>query len=423
MSSVSGIREMFSNRNIAVVMVTETLSTFTAWLWWPYQSLFILELGATKELLGMLLMIGTFSQFLLQFPGGILADRLGRRKVILLSSVFSIGSPLIYLLATHWTHIAPALILSSIGVISMPARNALVAESLPADKRSSGFAAISTVNRIPMIFTGLIGGILMDYFGVYEGVRMVLVASAAVSLFSTFIRWRYLSETLDISAVKKEEGTPSSTGLSALKELGSMPRNVWVMTLVAGLSAFAARVTFSFTVIYAVEVIGLTKTEYGLIGTAVSFVSMFLTMPGGLLADRIGKKMSIVSSRVLSSFSTLGITFAGDFWQMGATRMLGGVASGLGGTYMRVRGGPVWTAMVADITPVESRGRMMGLMGTLVSIVSTPGSWAGGYLYDNVSPTSPFMASFLRNMAGTMLFIALLKPPKKTEEDKLSKLA
>jgi len=83
----------------------------------------------------------------------------------------------------------------------------------------------------------------------------VLYASVAVSLFSTFMRWRYLSETLDLSTVKREEGRTASSGLGALKEMGVMPRNVWVMTVVAGLSAFAARVTFSFTVIYAVEVI------------------------------------------------------------------------------------------------------------------------------------------------------------------------
>ena len=105
---------------------------------------------------------------------------------------------------------------------------------------------------------------------------------------------------------------------------------------------------------------------------------------------------------------------------MGAVRVLGGVASGLGGTYMRVRGGPVWTALVADITPAENRGRMMGLMGTIISIVSTPGSWAGGYLYDNVSPASPFQASFILTMIGTAIFITVLKSPKNGEKKKSS---
>lgn len=422
MSSLSFILETFSNRNIAVVMITETLSTFISWLWWPYQSLFILELGATKELLGMLLMLGTFSQLLFQYPGGVLADRFGRQRVIVISSVISLGSPLIYLVSTHWTHLGPALILASAGVMSRPARNALIAESLPDDKRSSGFSAISMVNTIPRLFTSLLGGLVMDYYGVYTGVRIVMFASVVVSLFSTFLRWMYISETLFISAAKEKGMKPASTGSSTLKETVSMPRNVWVMTVVAGLSAFAVRVTFSFTVIYAVEIIGLTKTEYGLIGMAVSIVSTFLTLPGGVLADRIGKKISIVISRSLASFSTIGITFAEGFWQMGAARILGGVASGLGGTYMRIRGGPVWTALVADITPVETRGRMMGLMGTVATIISTPGSWAGGYLYDNVSPASPFQISFLLNIFGTVIFITLLKTTKVEEEEKRENL-
>ena len=56
-SSFKVIRETFSNRNVAVLTITQTLFMFTAFLWWPYRSLFILELGATKELLGMLLML------------------------------------------------------------------------------------------------------------------------------------------------------------------------------------------------------------------------------------------------------------------------------------------------------------------------------------------------------------------------------
>jgi len=59
---------------------------FTAFLWFPYRSLFILELGATKELLGVLLMLETIGQVIFQLAGGILADRLGRRRVIVYSS-------------------------------------------------------------------------------------------------------------------------------------------------------------------------------------------------------------------------------------------------------------------------------------------------------------------------------------------------
>ncbi len=161
---------------------------------------------------------------------------------------------------------------------------------------------------------------------------------------------------------------------------------------------------------------GLTNTQWGMIGTVVSLISTLLMMPAGMLADRIGRKPCIIISRVLSSFSTLGFTFSRNFWHMGAVRALGGVASGFGGAAWGPIGGPVWQALVADVTPPEDRGRMMGLMGTIQGLVSTPASWVGGYMYDNVSPELPFYTSFALNTIGTAIFVALLKEPGRSRK-------
>ena len=126
---------------------------FTAFLWFPYRSLYILELGATKELLGMLLMLETVGQIIFQLPGGILADRFGRRRIIVYSSFFRIASPIIYMFSTHWTHMAPGMILNSAAMLGVPAVNALIAESLPLKSRSAGYAAYRMVTWMPMIVT------------------------------------------------------------------------------------------------------------------------------------------------------------------------------------------------------------------------------------------------------------------------------
>ncbi|TEU09603.1 MFS transporter, partial [Candidatus Bathyarchaeota archaeon] len=299
MASLNVIRETFSNRNLAVLTITQTFYMFTAFLWWPYRSLFILELGATKELLGMLLMVESVSQVVFQLPGGILTDRLGRRKVIIISSVLRAAAPVVYLLSTNWTHIAPGLILSSAGMISIPAVNALIAESLPIERRSSGFAAYRTVTWMPMIITSLLGGIFMDYYGVVRGVRLCLIAMLIVSIASTLVRWRYIKETLEIPQVQPADAQQSRSFGDMVQGLGDMPRRVWVLTVVAALSGFAIRIVRSFMVVYAVEVIGLTKTQWGLIGTLVSIISTVLTFPGGVLADRVGRKPCITVSKVL----------------------------------------------------------------------------------------------------------------------------
>jgi len=390
---------------------------FTAFLWWPYRSLYILELGATKELLGMLLMVETLSQLTFQLPGGILTDRLGRRKVIILSSIFRIAAPIVYLVSTNWIHIAPGLIIHSAGMISIPAINSLIPESLPPERRSSGFAVYRMVTWMPMIITSLLGGMFMDYYGVVKGIHLCLIAMVIISIASTIILWRYIEETLNKTR-KIESKTPKKkrTSREIIGGLGKMPRQVWILTAVAALSGFAMRSVWSFMVIYAVEVVGLTKTQWGLIGTIMSTISTVLTMPGGFLADRIGRKPCITLSKILGPISTVGFTFATNFWQLALVRSISGVAQGFGGTVWGVMGGPVWQALVADCTPPEERGRMMGLMGSIAGIVSTPASWIGGYLYDNVSPALPFRLSFVLDSIAIIVFATLFKENKREFE-------
>jgi MFS family permease len=69
---------------------------FTASLWWPYWSLYIMELGATPTLLGLIFMVESAAQLIFQIPGGYLTDRLGRKSVIIFGSVFRAISPFIY---------------------------------------------------------------------------------------------------------------------------------------------------------------------------------------------------------------------------------------------------------------------------------------------------------------------------------------
>jgi MFS family permease len=380
---------------------------FTAWLWLPYRSLFIIELGASMETLGALLLIETIGGMVFQLPGGVLADRYGRKKIMILSSVIGLGSPLIYLFATNWTHIAPALLLAATSSLSRPAYHALIAESLPIEKRGSGFAAISFVQMIPQIFTGVIGGYIIDLYGVLAGVRLILILSLATSAVGTLIYWKRLEETLTSQAT-----TRSQMRKMTLRGISKMSRNILLLTLVAGLSAFGVRMIFGFSVIYAVEEIGLSTTEYGLISTVVSLFSLSLTMPGGLLADRIGKKTTVVISRVFGSLSSIGFALSSSFWHLGFFRVVGSLGSGLGGTFMRVRGGPIWEALVADVCPTEERARLMGLMGTIISMISIPASWVGGYLYDNSSPRTPFITSFVMNAVGTLILFLFLGDEK-----------
>lgn len=416
MSFFKLVRETFTNRNLVAVTVMQTLFMFTAFLWWPYRSLYILELGATKEQLGLLLTVETVVNLIFQYPGGVLADRYGRKKLIIIGAALRLLSPLSFLLATDWTHIIPAMILSSSSMIGLPARMALIAESIPADKRSSGLAIYTTVTSIPMIVTSLMGGVIVDYYGVIEGIHLILWASAATALLTMGVGWFFIKETM-VKVEKKTEKTSISI-IQKIKEASQMPRQVWILTLIATISAFSVKMVMSFMVIYGIEEVGITKTEWGIIGTAVSLISTLITTPSGMLSDRLGRKKIIIASRITSTLSTLGFTFSQNFWHLAFARGLGGIGAGMGGAMMGPMGGPIWQALVADLTPPHERGRMMGIMGTVSSLGSIPSSWIGGYMYDNMSPELPFYSSVILDMMASAIFLAFINEPEMgTRED------
>ena len=311
-----------------------------------------------------------------------------------------------------WDKICPLLASSN----DMRLRTAsLISESMPAGKRSSGLAIYSTVTSIPMIVTSLMGGVIVDYYGVINGIHYILWASAATAVLSIVVSTIFLKETM-VKEEMKEEKTSISIG-QRIRDATHMPRQVWIITLIATLSMFSARMVWSFMVIYGIEEVGITKTEWGLIGTAVSLISTLLMTPSGILSDRLGRKKIILASRITSTLSSVGFTFSQNFWHLALTRGLGGVGSGMGGAMMGPMGGPVWQALVADLTPINERGRMMGIMGTVGSLGSVPASWIGGYMYDNISPELPFYSSFILDMIGSAIFLAAVKEPNKDNRE------
>src|SRR4030042_439976 len=155
------IRDMMKSRNLMVITVTQSLFMLTASLWWPYWSLYILELGTSKTLLGIIFMVETIAQLAFQLPGGILTDRLGRKKMIVLGSVLRATSPLIYVLTGSWQLVLCGMFITQMSNMMIPAIDALIAESTSVEHRAMGYGTFRLMTLLPMIFTPYIGGVVM----------------------------------------------------------------------------------------------------------------------------------------------------------------------------------------------------------------------------------------------------------------------
>jgi len=372
-----------------------------------------MELGATPANIGLIAMIQSTAQLLFQFPGGILADRIGRRKVIVYGSMFRLITPIIFLFATSWEMVLPGVIFQAVASIYMPAFNALIAESLPHEDRGAAFGSYRMITMLPLVVTGFLSGVLMDHFGVWEGTRMILMANVIASIFIVAVRYKFITETFS----PKQLSTAKKTSIKdSISELRNQPRNVWALISVSCLSSFALRLSFSFFVLYAVNVIGLSKTQWGLIGSIISIVSMSLSLPGGMLTDKIGRKPNILIARILTPISTLGLSLARGFNQTLLVRLVSSIGGGLGGGISGASGGPAWQALLADIIPSHKRGRVYGLIGTLTGLIGAPAPWIGGLMWNQISPAFTLQMSCWLGIIPALIFLLFVKEPKVKEQ-------
>jgi MFS family permease len=106
--------------------------------------------------------------------------------------------------------------------------------------------------------------------------------------------------------------------------------------------------------------------------------------PKWFLSDKVGRKQLIILSQFAVSLHTIGYVVSKSYNGIVGTRMLGSIGEGLGGNVMGSVGGPVWQALVTGVTSLETRGSVLGLMGTITGIITTPAPLIEGYLYETM---------------------------------------
>ncbi len=407
------MRTVFSNRNLMAVTLSQCLLMFASFLWRPFWGLYVLELGGSKAVLGALSTLQGFSNLLLQVPGGLLADRFGRRRVILVSSLFGFLPPLIYRFSTHWTMLIPGIIASSLSALAIPARGALIAESLPPERRATGFGAYTMCWYLFIVAAYPFGGYIMDEIGVLAGVRLGLISSFLIMVPIILVQWRFITETIDLGKVKARRPNIRAS----VSQLRSAPLAVWQLIVVAILSSFGFQIFWSFVVVYSTEVLGMSKMQWSLASIMANLVAALFMIPSGFLSDRARRRPYIILSQLMVSIASLGYTLTEGYYGLVVTRVTGGIGEGLGGNVMGSTGGPVWNALVTEVAPAEIRGSILGLMGAFTGFVCTPAPLVGGYLYENLSPQAPFYASFGLGLIGCAVFTLFVREPDRTSSE------
>jgi len=412
------LKQVFSNRNVITISSTNMLYNVFNGLWELWWSLYLVEVLNTPFIIvGLLATIQNTSRILFQLPGGIVADRIGRKKVIVYGTALRVIAPIFLFTARSWHWVIPGMALNAVASLYSPAFNAIIAESLPQESRGAAFGAYRMMTSIPQIFMPVVSGYYLEVMGMAQGVRVGLMMFAGAAAIAVVVRAVLLTETLDTGEGGKADAPDSfeDQGDGVLAAFRRQSKVIYAMLIVAIISSFASKMTWSFLSIYAHSVIRLNLAQYGMLQSVAMGISVPLYLISGMIADRFGRVPCILLARALGPFDSLSLLLFRDFRQLVAAYGVIGFAGGLGGGRIRTggyMGGPAWQALVADIVPSRDRGKVMGLMGTVTGIIDIPSSYIGGYVYEYNPDLLLALGAGLEVLAIPIILL-FVKEPKK----------
>ena len=187
---------------LLMFMGTMILANIAAQMIMPLESLYVQDLGANVEQVGLFFTMAAIAPLLFQLFGGWLSDSIGRLQAIAIGSMGGALSYLFYILAPTWVWLLPASILTAMAVAFVaPSFQAFVAEESTEETRGRVYGITSTMFMVVNIVGPLVGGL------VAQGLSFRAMYIAAGALYGTAAVIRVLMAR-HASRKSRERGTP-----------------------------------------------------------------------------------------------------------------------------------------------------------------------------------------------------------------------
>lgn len=395
--------------NLLTLIASWLFVFFTFSLVFSFESPFFRELGAPPFVIGLMGSAGAATLGLVRIPGAYITDKYGRKQIIVTMTFLIAFSFVFYVFAPDWRFVLIGMVISNLSLIYQPALDAILADSIPPEKRGMGYAATNVIPNIPTVFAPALAGYLVEIYGIVPGMRIVYTIVFFCMLAAAIIRLLFLKETLTnpqkirLAEVKAAFRNSLQAILEAWRDMSG---SLKFLTLAFLVSAFEEPMFRMFTSLYVFDVIGLGKLEWGLVNTASIAATLAFGFPMGKLVDKIGRKKSIVFANLIFISATVAFLMAGTLNHLIVVFLM----FAIGGSLL----GPAYSALLADMIPREKRGRIMGTIVTLNILATVPASGLAGFLY-GVSPSHPFTFVVLLAITVTLIIFLAVREPKTRE--------
>jgi MFS family permease len=373
-------------RNIVAMLAAFLVLGMGEELWTRFLPKYLELLGAG---VGVVALYGTLKDLLdalYPYPGGWLADRIGRRAALIAFAVLAIAGYGVYLAAPSWPWVlAGTVLVMAWSSLTLPAIFAVIGDSLPRTRRATGFGVQSILKRVPIILAPPLGGGLIAAFGLAGGVRAGLAATIVLALLGIFILRR----------VYVEPARPAEPDRERIGGLWrAMDPGLKRLLVADCLARWAEGIPKVFVIFYVIDVLGGSAVEFGWLTSLQMTVSALVYIPVAKISDRLNRKPFVLLTFVFFALFPLALAAARGTAALAAAFVVAG---------LRETGEPARKALIVDLAPDWARGRAVGLYYLIRGLVVFPASLVGGWLW-TLGPRWPLVTAFAVGVLGCLAY-------------------
>jgi predicted MFS family arabinose efflux permease len=394
-------------RNLVILLIAIFVIGAGEELWMRFVPKYLQAIGGTVFVIGLYDALRTLIGAIYAYPGGVLADRWGHRQAFMIFNVISIVGYALVLLIPHWSGVIVGMFFFlSWSCFSLPATFSLVGAALEANRHSMGVGVQAVIKRLPIMIAPVFGGILIDRFGIVPGVHIALLISIFLSGLTILVQRQWRSNGAAEGLARFSRAGERWNFWRSLRELNQPMRRLLLSDI---LIRFCERVPYAWVVIFAMDYIGVSAQQVGILTTIEMLAAILCIIPASHYADQHRREPFVIVTFIAFTLFPISLLMSRSFSALVIAFVIRGLKEFCD---------PSRKALIIGYSDSGRRGQMIGSYYLVRDLIVSTGAILGAYLW-KLGPALNFLGAAAMGIAGTIFYV---KTVRRKRESALSNL-
>lgn len=369
---------------------------------WPFLLIYASgKLDLPLSTVALLISINAGTGLLASLLAGTLADRIGR-KVMMVFSLALNGIAYFFLMrAETYPHFVILMVLIGLSnPLYQVGADAMLADMIPSEKRTDAYAINRIANNAAFAMGPAIGGFLAS-----TSYNLAFYCAATGFITYSLLLFFLARETLEKKpriAVEKmiQKSDHERDGYNRVFQ----DKGYMAFVVLVSLGLIAPTMLWILMPVYAKTNFGIPESLYGWIPTTNALMCVFIQYSITQITRRHTTLPVAAAGMLIYALGAGSVALMGGFWGFWLSMVIL--------TFGELTLVPTASKYVADLAPADLRGRYMSLYWLGWGLARTLAPLIGGFLNDNIAPRAIWMGGLLFGLTSTLGLMLLNRMAK-----------